>query len=133
MPEKKASTFVHDDDFVDIYANNSQFESSLWDLRITFGQTDPSVGHDGVLQHTAIRIPWPQAKVMAYFLQVNILGHEAEHGRIPLASGLIPEFPSEPPEALVKEHPEAADGWVKMRQFYEDFITKNPDVVKVQK
>lgn len=126
------STFERSEDYRDVYANNSQLASSLWELRIIFGQTEPSVGPDGVLQHTSLRLPWPQAKVLAYFLQLHILGEEMEHGRIVIGAGIIPELPANPPKELLERNPDAAKQWTLMRKHYDDFMAANPEA-KVDK
>jgi hypothetical protein len=94
---KSGIHFTKADDFVADYANNSQLESSNWDLKITFGHVDQSLGPNDVVQTTAITIPWAQAKVMHYYLSVHLIGHEAEMGRIVIPTGIIGKFPKEPP------------------------------------
>jgi hypothetical protein len=98
------------EDFVSRYANYSHIESSLWDSKILFGQTDQTLGNT-VPVHTAMTFPWPQLKVLAYFLSVHLAAHEADNGRIKVLTGIIPE-PS--PTAI-------------FRGMYEKFIAENPE------
>ncbi len=119
--------FQRSEDFLELYANHTQLSSSLWDLRIIFGQTEPTVGEDGVLQHASVRLPWPQAKVLAYFLLFHIKGEELEHGRIVVAPGIIPEVPATAPKQLGDKSPELAKSWNELRKLYEDFIGANPE------
>jgi hypothetical protein len=69
------------DGFASLYANNIRFEPSVWDLKFIFGEIDQSKG-EFVEQHTAITVPWAQAKVMAYFLAVNTILHQFQTGSI---------------------------------------------------
>jgi len=69
------SQFERDEDFLPVYANNVLFEPSVWDLKMIFGQLDQSEGKAVVEQHTAVTIPWAQAKVLSYYLQVNLTAY----------------------------------------------------------
>jgi hypothetical protein len=75
-------------DFVKYYANNVRFETSAWDLLMTFGELAgnlPDGAGSVVEQKVAIRMSWAQAKVMAIFLAINVADHEISHGaeRVP--------------------------------------------------
>jgi hypothetical protein len=73
------------------YANNSLFEPSVWDLKIIFGQLYRAKnGKSDVDWHTAITLPWPQVKLFAYYLQVNLAMHEAENGVVKVPERLHP-------------------------------------------
>src|SRR5690348_8329486 len=80
------------EDFAEFYANNVQLFSSAWDLRLTFGHLDPSIGPNAVVQETAITVPWPQAKVMLFYLLSHLAGQEAEHGHVSVPKNVIPEI-----------------------------------------
>ena len=57
------------------YANNVNFAANVWDLKLLFGElsgTKPAIDW-----HTSITLPWAQAKLMAYYLDINIASHEA--------------------------------------------------------
>jgi hypothetical protein len=82
------------EDFESDYANNTFFNSSIWDLKIIFGEL--SGVRQGVDWHTAITLPWAQAKLMAYYLAINIAGYELEHGPIRIPSAMIPTEPPPP-------------------------------------
>ncbi|MCX6636366.1 MAG: DUF3467 domain-containing protein [Acidobacteria bacterium] len=101
-------------DFDDVYANNSRFEISAWDLKIHFGQLDQSSGQATVDWNTAITVPWTQAKLLSYFLQLNIAIYEAENGKIQLPRGIVPP-PPEPPVGELAENP-AANAVFKLAQ-----------------
>ena len=89
------------------YANNSFLEPSIWDIKVFFGQ-----GYQGPKPetdwHTAVTIPWLQAKLLAHFLQVNVAIHEAEHGTISVPLSFQPAPPAGPVsgslEVAVKMH-----------------------------
>jgi hypothetical protein len=98
-------------DFIARYANYCHLESSLWDIRINFGQTDQSLGANTVPINTAVTLPWPQLKVLSYFLRVHLAGYEADNGRIKIPPGIVPE-PS--PTAV-------------FREIYDEFIATNPE------
>jgi hypothetical protein len=97
-------------DFIERYANYAHLESSLWDSKILFGQTDQTLGNT-VPVHTALTLPWPQLKVLSYFLSVHLAAYEADNGRIKIPSGIVPPAP-----------PNSA-----FRGLYEKFIATNPE------
>lgn len=90
------------DDFVSDYANNVAFEATVWDLKLIFGEYSQRA--NGVEWHTSITIPWEQAKIMSYFLQVNIEAHEIRTGRpiLPPPMMIPPPIP-EPPDKSDQE------------------------------
>ena len=88
---KDKPLFERPPDFAEKYANNVRFESSVWDLKILFGLLDQSGESAVTKQHTAVNVPWMQAKLMIYFLYVNVLFHEMTHGRIRVPDSIMPE------------------------------------------
>jgi hypothetical protein len=118
---KSGIQFTKVDDFVTDYANHSLLESSNWDLKLTFGHLEQSLGPNNIVQTTAITIPWAQAKVLHYFLTLHLIGHEAELGRIVIPAGIIGELPKEAPVGVNK------DGYQKVLKFLEQFMTENPE------
>jgi hypothetical protein len=95
MPENTTDSLVfnRDEEFTTLYANNVQFEPSVWDLKTIFGLLDQSKGPGVIEQHTAIAMSWPEAKLAAYFLLLNILAHEAKVGPIQLPPYVVPKRP----------------------------------------
>lgn len=78
-------------DFTDRYANNINFESTAWDLRLTFGHIDQATNQLVVKQDFAVTIPWPQAKLALFYLRLHVETAEAELGvKIPIRKDLIP-------------------------------------------
>jgi hypothetical protein len=82
------------DEFESLYANNVRFESSLWDLKLIFGQLDQSTGSEVVELHTAITLPWAAAKIGLYYLRLHVALYEMENGKIWINPRI---YPSEPP------------------------------------
>lgn len=95
------------DDFVSLYANNIQFEQSAFDLKLVLGELDQSSGKVTVEQHGSVTIPWAQAKLLVYYLQVHIAAYEFQMGKIKIRQDLIP-----PPIPEQKGDP-------KLEAFYE--------------
>jgi len=108
---EQTNPFIRSEDFEERYSNNVQFEPSAWDLKLLFGQLDQSAGAEAtvVRQHTSMTITWVQAKILSYFLQVNIRAHEIDNGRIVVPTRVLPPDP----EALPLE--EADENATAMR------------------
>lgn len=78
-------------EYIERYANNCQGESSVWDLRLRFGTLDQSTHQSPTVRwHTAINMPWAQAKLLVYLLQMHIAFHEAQTGQIKIAANVMP-------------------------------------------
>ncbi len=77
------------EEIVPVYANNSRFEPTAWDLRIFFGQLMPS-GRQKIDWHTDVTIPWAQAKLMHLYLGINLGLYELENGKIKIPPGVLP-------------------------------------------
>ena len=112
-------------DFVERYANNVRFESSFWDLKILYGVLDqPSPDETNYLVHTAMHLPWTQAKLVAYYLYMNVLFHEAQSVEIRIPNGLMPS-PLEVPENL-KDDPKARDVFERLERVRRDLFGVKP-------
>ena len=79
------------EDLTTDYANSVFFEASVWDLKIVFGEWSGQT--KSVDWHTSMTIPWAQAKLMAYYLAVNVRAHELRMGKIPFPDSMIPPEP----------------------------------------
>jgi hypothetical protein len=84
------------DDLTTDYANNVAFETTVWDLKLIFGEYSDQ--DKGVEWHTSMTIPWAQAKVMQYYLQINLEAYEQQHGKIKVPSPMLPPEPPPPPD-----------------------------------
>ena len=91
--ENTKSDIRRSDDFYQTYANNIQLEISAWDLKIIFGTLEQHEGKVTIEQHTAVTIPWMQAKLLIYFLQINLAAYEAEAGKVKILPRLLPMAP----------------------------------------
>ncbi|HEX9545404.1 MAG TPA: DUF3467 domain-containing protein [Pyrinomonadaceae bacterium] len=98
-PDKSTDNFEFADEFYEAYANSIIYESSSWDLKLVFGQLDQSEGTVKVVQHSAITLPWTQAKLMLYWLRGQIEIHELLNGKIHIPPPVIPP----PPPPLTEE------------------------------
>lgn len=97
----KSEIKVNPDEITSEYANNTYFVRNIWDLKILFGELG-IVGQE-IDWHTAVTLPWPQAKLMAFYLQINILAHEQEQGPIKVPKNMLPPPPPQTMDApLVK-------------------------------
>lgn len=102
-PEKPAvpTGFEQSDEMFEAYANNVYYEPSAWDLKLVFGQLDQQNGVR-VVQHTAITIPWPLAKLMVFWLRGQVEAHESIDGPIHVPPAVVPiELP--PPTDEIKK------------------------------
>ena len=82
--------------FETVYANNFNFEPSIWDLKVILGQLEQHTGEAIVDWHTAVTIPWIQVKLVAYYLRLQATWYEAANGRINIPAFAMPK-PPEPP------------------------------------
>jgi hypothetical protein len=92
------TSFVRDSDFTSLYANNIRLERSVWDMKLIFGELDQSSEPNFVLQHTAMTMPWLQAKLLSYYLELNLTLQEADYGMIRVPASMVPPVPIANPE-----------------------------------
>ena len=78
------------------YANNVVFAANIWDLKIMFGSLIHRSGQGDIDWHTTVTIPWTQAKLMDYYLRVNLAFREKENGPVEVPRSMVPALP--PPE-----------------------------------
>lgn len=115
------------DDFTSGYANNVFLESSLWDLRLIFGQNDQQIGPNSVVQHTSITLPWAQVKLLNHFLEAHLLAHEIQNGRIVIPPNLVLPVPDEPPKGLINPPSQLKEIHAAVKKHYAAFIAENPE------
>lgn len=125
-PPTSSVQFDRTEDFIARYANNVHFESSVWDLKLIFGELDQKEAKEVVRQHTSINLPWPTVKLMLYYLQVNLAYHESESGKVTMAPRIWPaDIPTLPKE--IEDNPRAkalADLVAKMRADFVASVSK---------
>lgn len=105
-----------------------QFEPTLWDLKLAFGQTDQQISAVTVVQHTAITLSWPEAKVLAYFLNAHVASHESQIGRIVILPNVVgPPSDATPPGATLEDQAKWKKAYEAMNKIYRAFIKENPE------
>ena len=115
------------EDFASEYANTIRYESTVFDLKLIFGQTDLSETHTGgkemVEQHTAITIPWPVVKILIYFLALHVFFQEYENGPIVVPKRqLPPELPQPPEEA--RANPDVVKSFEGAKKLREELLSR---------
>lgn len=123
QPTQKGVEHRRLESFISKYANNVFIESSTWDMKLNFGELDQALGENVVVQHTGITLPWTYVKLLAYLLQVNLLGHEATHGRVIVPKGLIAPVPDKRPSNVAIDE----ESFAAVKALYKEFISKNPE------
>jgi hypothetical protein len=114
------------EEFQSKYANNVFLQSTAWDLTMNFGEVDQTIGPNTVIQHTGVTLPWPQVKILQYYLQVHLAAHELDHGRITIPKGVIVDIPA-PTKEQIKEYPNAVQLHNIWSKLHDDFLTANPE------
>jgi hypothetical protein len=96
-PKKAHPSQADEDDLTVEYANNLFFSPNVWDLKIIFGEL--AAFKQAINWHTSITLPWEQAKLMAYYLAINIAAHELEKGPIIIPKAMLPQEPPPPTDS----------------------------------
>lgn len=110
------------EDFFSLYANNFQIERTIFDLKLIFGQLSESGGKLHVEQHSSVTLPWIQAKLLMYFLQMNIAGFEFQNGKIKIPTDLLP--PPLPPLSPEQENdPKIRELLDLLKSLREQFVS----------
>src|SRR5712692_7318013 len=90
---KRGLPFELAEDFRSRYANNVFYETSVFDIKLDFGEVMQLPGQDPYIeQHTSITLSWLEAKLAVLFLAVNVATQEKRFGTIPIPEGLIPSY-----------------------------------------
>jgi len=111
-----------DDTYREIYANNVYFEPSAWDLKAIFGQLDQRQGKVVIRQHTAVTMPWTQAKILFYWLKGYLEFQEATQGKVIIPpSGIPPEVPP-PSEEMKKSDPNVEKAYAIFKRLRDELI-----------
>jgi hypothetical protein len=103
------------------YSNNVQYYQSEWDLKMVFGQLDWRDDHFAVEQHTAITVAWLQAKLILYYLSIQVGVYEMSHGKIPIPLGAMPSEPPPPVGEQVND-PVINQMYEYMKKMREEFL-----------
>ncbi len=110
------------EDFYFDYANNVFLESSVWDLKLIFGQLDQSINPPTVEQRAAITIPWTQAKILNFLLAAHIIGFELANGKIIIPDAIIPPELPPPTEEMKKADPNIRAMYEGVQKLREQFF-----------
>lgn len=124
MEEDKSGQLKRIHEFDDVYANNTHFEPSVWDLKIIYGQLDQSSGGVDIDWHTAVTMPWPAAKIASYYLQANLILHEARSGPIKIPPEVLPAPPA-PPTEETKDDPVVIAVYERFKKAYDELFGGN--------
>lgn len=103
------------------YANNFNFEPSVWDLKIIFGQLEQEAGATIVDWHTAITIPWLQVKLVAYFLRLQAAWNEAQNGPVKIPAHVLPNHPPALTEEDAKD-PSKVAWYETVKRMYKETL-----------
>jgi hypothetical protein len=105
-----------------LYANNTLFEVSAWDLKLYFGQLDLRPHKNDVDWHTAMTLPWTQARVLEYYLRANTVFYEKKFGPILMPPQTLPPIPIKPTEDQIKNDPQAVELWEAYKKIHEEMF-----------
>ena len=137
MPENRPKTsapvapqsgqFRRSEEFISGYANNIQLEYSAFDLKLIFGLLDQRESSAGkppqIDQHTEINLSWLQAKLLIYFMELNLALYEQANGKIKIPAELLPpEIPASPQPPF--DNPQGREMFELMRKIRADFIAR---------
>jgi len=126
MSDETKVKIERDQNLADLYANNTRFETSVWDLKLLFGKLDLSQTPPEIVRlHTSITMPWPTAKIMAYFMAINVIIHQQEQGVIPIPERVMPPRPDPDNPELSAFH---RDTILYMRWVHDQFFGPEPYV-----
>lgn len=109
------------DEVLSEYANNTFCEPSLWDLKVFFGQWYQS--ENSVDWHTAVTLPWPQIKLLIYFLRINLAIFEVQNGTVKIPEMAMPTLP----EVSIDDSEQTKRIDSAVRVFFDDL---NKDIEK---
>jgi hypothetical protein len=108
MEQQNNADRVEREEMASEYANNALLEPSVWDIKIYFGQWYQSKNGE-VDWHTAVTMPWAQAKLLAHYLSVNIAVYEKMHGKVKVPASLLPKTVESHAESLGAPLPTSDD------------------------
>jgi hypothetical protein len=93
---------TNEEEFTSDYANNTYLVPTAWDLKLVFGEL--AISSRAIDWHTSITLPWAQAKLMAYYLDLNIAAYEKHNGTIKVPPSMLPPAPP-PIQEADKDNP----------------------------
>jgi len=115
-------TGLEEAEFDSVYANNARMELSVWDLKMFFGQLEQHTGKATINWHTAVTMPWIQAKILLYFLRANIAFQEIHTGRINIPDSIVPPLFDSPTDEAVAADPKAMEFYEACKKLREEMF-----------
>lgn len=109
-------------EFASVYANVSRFETSAWDLKIFFGQLMQHTSKGYVDWHTAVTMPWTQAKIFSYFLLANLAFHERINGPMAIPATIKPPKPERPSAEMIDKEPGVQEAYEILAQLHSQMF-----------
>jgi hypothetical protein len=119
---QQPSSMKQIDDFSSGYANYVFLENSFWDLKLVFGQLDQSVTPPTTEMHTAITIPWAQAKILSYLIRAHVAGYELTNGKIRIPPSVLPPELPIPTEEQKKAEPNAQEIFETIKRLRDELV-----------
>lgn len=109
-------------DFVARYANNIRYESTVFDLKLVFGETNILEHGELIKQHTAVTIPWAVVKLLQFYLRVNLAIHELYNGPVKIPPQQIPLAFPEPSPETIKAEPKSQQSYETVSRMRDEFL-----------
>jgi hypothetical protein len=103
------------------YSNNIRFESYVWDLKIIFGSLQQRNEQADIDWHTSVTIPWVQAKILDYYLRLNIAIQERNNGRIAVPSIAVPKL-APPSDEETQNDPKAVELFERFKKIHQEIF-----------
>jgi len=117
---------VKQNKFKSVYSNNFHLETSAWDLKILFGQLEQHTGNGEVDWHTAVTLPWTQAKILVYYLRLNMAYQEKVDGKVCIPRRVVPQPPTPPTEEKLKSDPNAQAMYETYLKIHSEMFGNSP-------
>ncbi len=126
-PEQPKLDLRQEEDFTVRYANHVAIAPTGFDVKVTFGRIDLSLGPNVVVQNMAIVLPWAAVKTLIYLLHSGLVAYEEINGHVPYpVGGIIP--PGRSLSAEVASLPNSKRAHEKVLKIWDDFLAANPEV-----
>lgn len=104
-----------------VYANGVNFELGDLDIKILFGQIS-RFGTPTVEWHTGVTMHWAEAKLLSYYLRINLAIYEAQHGDIKIPASLFPPSPVAP--ADLETNPKGKEVFETVQTMHEKLVAE---------
>ena len=129
MPDQtagsKGPTVERVDGFISIYTNNIQVHQSFFDVKLICGDFEQLGPSQGVIkQHSSVIMSWLQAKLLLYYLRVNMTAFESQYGKIDVPNELLP-VPIVPLPKNQENDPKARAIWQQLHALREEFVRES--------